>query len=129
MSRNDTKYGHLVKDADFEVDDEPDAQEQRPRVKVQTHSIVLDEHVDERYVSKYRYRFAIDHDADDGARTVVGWTRSDIEHNGTEDLCSELTWSELPADVKMRLSDALGVRRSELKGMLDLPEHLLEGDS
>ena len=122
----DSKYGHLIHDGAFEVDEDDDDLEDDPRVTVDTHSIVIDERVDDEYIAKYRWRFSIDHD--NGARTVRGWTRTDIEQNGTEDYASELTWSEMPADVKMRLAVALGVPRSELEGILDLPEHLLAGD-
>lgn len=120
---DDTKYGHLVADDAFEPDEEDDADAQ-PRVEIATHALTLTERVDDEYISHYQWRFALDHD---GGVTIRGWTKLDVEHNGTEDYCNEGTWSGMPADVKLRLADALGVRRSELEGMLDLPEHLLEG--
>jgi hypothetical protein len=125
VSREDTKYGHLVSDEDFEADQDDSETASESRVQVADHHLVIDERVDEKYVAKYRWRFAIEHD--DGARTVVGWTRSDIEENGTLDYAADKTWQAMPVDVKKRLADALGVSRRELEGMLDLPDHLLAG--
>ena len=124
-AREDTKYGNLIHDGAFEADDEENVVETEPRVTTKLHSLVLKEQVDHKYISHYEWRFTIDHNGSD--RTIVGWTKTDVEHNGTEDYCNEGTWQSMPVDVKMELADALGVRRSELEAMLDLPDHLLAG--
>jgi len=125
-SREDTKYGDLIPDGAFEADDDQDdLEEAEPRVTTKQHSLVLKERVDEHYISHYLWRFAIGHD--DSGRVIRGWTKTDVEHNGTKDYCNEGTWEEMPVDVKMELAWALGVKRSELEGMLELPEHLLSG--
>jgi len=124
---NDTKYGHLVHDGAFEPDEDTEEIDTTPRVELTGHTVTLKEHVADEYLSHYVWRFGVD--LDDGQLVLRGWTKTDVEHNGTEDYCNEGTWSGMPADVKLRLADALGVRRSELEGMLDLPEHLLEVES
>jgi hypothetical protein len=123
---DDTKYGHLIHDGAFEPDDDTDQPDPSPRVTVAQHTLVLRETVDEEYISHYEWRFTIEHD--DGERAVCGWSKLDVEHNGTEDYCNSGTWQSMPADVKLRLAQALGVRRSELDEMLDLPDFLLGGD-
>lgn len=123
-AREDTKYGDKISD-DFFKPEQPDEPETEPRVTTALHALTLKERVDDEYLSHYEWRFSIDHDGDD--RVIRGWTKTDVEHNGTEDYCNEGTWQSMPVDVKMELASALGVRRSELEGMLDLPEHLLEG--
>ena len=100
----------------WDEDDELDDVDPRPRVETNTHSIVIDRFVDERYLDRFRWRFAVQD------RTVVGWTRSDIEHNGTEDYCNDLTLEEMPADVRLRLERELGI--DDLEDHVDLPEFL-----
>lgn len=124
--RDATKYGDRVDEEFFEPDQEDEAADTESRVTTLLHTLTIKENVDEEYISHYQWRFSIDHDGD--SRTIRGWTKTDVEHNGTEDYCSEGTWQSMPVDVKMELARALGVRRSELEGMLNLPEHLLGGD-
>ena len=104
-----------------EKQDERDG-DQRPPVAVNTHSVVIDRNVDEVYIQKYRYRFAIE------GGSVVGWTRSDIEWNGTEDYCSEKTWETIPELVKRALANELGLTVGEMDEQADLPGFLVEGD-
>ena len=104
----------------WDEDDQDDSDvDPRPRVEINTHSIVIDRFVDGRYIDRYRWRFAIDD------RTVVGWTRTDIEHNGTKDYCADLTLDAMPADVRLALERELGV--DDLEEHVDLPE-FLRGD-
>lgn len=116
MPKYSVPDGHWDEDDETEQDPDP-----RPRAEINTHSTVIDRFVDERYIDRYRWRFAIED------RNIVGWTRSDIEHNGTEDYTSELTWEEVPEIVRQRLRDALGV--DDLDGHLDLPEFLRGGET
>lgn len=116
--RSVTKYSPDMShwDEDNEPEDDPDP---RPRVETHMHTtdtIVIDRFVDEEYVDRYRWRFAIED------RTVVGWTRSDIEPNGTVDYCADLTLETMPMDVRVRLERELGV--DDLADHANLPEHL-----
>lgn len=106
-----TKY--TVPDDHWE-DDEDEQEDEEPQVVVNTHSIVIDNRVDERYVERYRWRFAVQN------RQVVGWTRTDIEHNGTEDYNDVMDVTEIPADVKAALEHELGL--DDLHDHLDLPK-------
>lgn len=109
---------YSVPDGHWDDDDEETENDSdpRPRVETNTHSIVIDRLVNDDYVDRYRWRFAIQD------RTVVGWTRTDIEHNGTEDYCNELTLETMPVSVRIRLENELGI--DNLRDHVDLPEHL-----
>ncbi|MDQ2052946.1 hypothetical protein RBH26_21115 [Natronolimnohabitans sp. A-GB9] len=113
MTKYDPDISHLDEDDADQDDVEADP---RPRVETNTHSIVIDRFVDDRYIDRYQWQFAIED------RTVVGWTRSDIEHTGTRDYCDELTLEDMPTDVRVRLERELGV--DDLDDHVDLPEHL-----
>jgi len=110
---SDHKYG--VPDDHWEEDEQDDVgADPRPRVEVNSHSVVIDRFVEDRYVDRYRYRFALE------GRTVVGWTRSDIEHNGTEDYNAIEDWDAIPTTVRNALAAEVGLD-SYRELDLDLP--------
>lgn len=110
-----TKYGDLIEDHEWqEPDTEPEDVE--PRVEVNTHTVTIDERVDDEYIVLYRWRFGVQD------RQIVGWSRSDIDDEGTEDFASDLTWPEIPVDVKLRLGEALSIE--DWDDHLDLPDFL-----
>lgn len=108
---------YSVPEDHWKEDDEPDP-EPEPRVSVNYHSIVIDEKVDREYIVKIRWHFGFE------GRSLKGWTRTDIEENGTEDYANDLDWERIPADVKRTLANEVGLTVSELAERRDLPDFL-----
>jgi len=109
-----TKYGDRLDGHEWHNSD-PSA-DPRPRTEVDRNIVVIDEFVKDGSLDYYRWRFSL------VGRTVVGWTRSAFEHDGTSDCSSIEDWSKVPDIVKGRLAQQLGYHPSRLDDHLDLPD-------
>ena len=112
---SDHKYS--VDDDHWEEDDQDAVDDPRPRVEVNSHSVTIDRLVEDRYVDRYRYRFAVE------GQAVVGWSRTDIEHTGTEDYNPIEDWDAIPTTVRNALARELGVDSHRALD-LDVPAYM-----